>query len=204
MVEKASMRLSSRSNRARHQHGVGVEAADRVARERSGAEGDVEHLHHAEQAGFGQHPRQRAGDRRRRFGVSERQPALQRNQAHLHREADEQAGDDRGAGERRDHGGLVGDRGELERTDLGMRQQDAEVHQIGARRAHQEVDEAGAQGLGSLFVDDQEVRGPGHQFPEDVEVAELVRRRHADQRAGHQEGEEVVAIGGRGAADVAD
>ena len=85
-----------------------------------------------------------------------------------------------------------------------MRQQDAEIHQIGARRAHQEVDEAGAQGLGSLFVDDQEVRGPGHQLPEDVEVAELVRGRDADQRAGHQEGEEVVAIGGRGAADVAD
>ena len=141
---------------------------------------------------------------RRRFRVGERQPALQRNQAHLHREADEQAGDDRCAGERRDHGGLVGDRRELERADLGVRQQDAEIHQIGARRAHQEVDEAGAQRLGRLFVDDQEVRGPGHQLPEDIEVAELVRRRDADQRAGHQEGEEVVAIGGGGAADVAD
>ena len=53
-------------------------------------------------------------------------------------------------------------------------------------------------------MDDQEVGGPGHQLPEDVEVAEFMRRRDADQRAGHQEGEEVVAIGGRGAADVAD
>ena len=82
-------------------------------------------------------------------------------------------------GDRADRGvdvaDLVGDDGELEAADLRMHQQDAEVHDVGAAGAHQEVDEAGAQRLRRLFVDDQEVGGPGHQFPEDVEVAELVR-----------------------------
>ena len=126
------------------------------------------------------------------------------NKPHLHREAEEEADDDRRADGWRQRADLVGERGELERADLSVRNEDAEVHHIGARRAHQEIDEAGAQRLRRLFVNDQEIGRPGHQLPEDIEIAEFVGRREADQRTRHQEGEEIVAVGGRGAADVAD
>ena len=165
------------------------------ARERGCAEHHVEHLHHAEQAGLGENARQRAGNRRRRFRVGERQPALQRHEAHLHREADEEAGSDSHPNQRRDRAGLGGKHCELERARLSVHQQDAEVHHIGARRTHQEVHEPGAQRFRGLLMDDQEVGGPGHQLPEDVEIAELVRGGEPDQRAGHQEGEEIITVG---------
>ena len=173
-------------------------------RERAGADRQVQHLDHAEHAGFGEDARERAGDRGRRLGMGERQPALQGDEPHLDGEAEEEADGDGCADGRRDLTGLGRERRELERTDRGVGQQDAELHHIGARRAHQEIDEAGAQRLGGPIVDDQEIRRPGHQLPEQVEIAELVRRGQADQRAGHQEGEEIVAVGRRRAADIAE
>ena len=69
------------------------------------------------------------------------------------------------------------------------------MHDVGAGGAHQEIDEAGAKRLVGLALDDEEVRRPRHQFPEDVEVAELVRRGQPEQGADHQEDEEVIAVG---------
>ena len=68
--------------------------------------------------------------------MGERQPALQRHEAHFHRKANEEAGGDGCTNQRRDRTGLRGKHRELERAGLGVHEQDAEVHHIGARRAH--------------------------------------------------------------------
>ncbi len=127
--------------------------------------------------------------------MGQRQPGMHRHEAGLDGEADEQAQRGDGADRGVDIADFVGNDGELEAAGLRVQQQDAEVHHVGTRGAHQEVDEAGAQGFRCLFMDDQEVRGPGHEFPEDVEVAELVGAGEAEHRAGHEEDEEVVAVG---------
>ena len=180
---------------AEHQHQCTyVEACGSVAGELRGAEDHQQHLDHAEDTGLGQDAGQRAGDRGGCFRVSQRQPGVHRHEAGLDGETNEQAERGDSASRGIDVGDPGSDVGELEAARLRVQQQNAKVHHVGAGGAHHEVNEAGAQGLWCLFVDDQEVGGPGHQLPEDVEVAELMGARQPEHRAGHQEDEKVVAV----------
>ena len=79
-----------------------VDSGEGEMRERAGADRQVEHLDHAEHAGLGEDARQRAGDRGRRLGMGERQPALQGDEPHLDGEAEEEADGDGCADGRRD------------------------------------------------------------------------------------------------------
>ena len=123
-----------------------------------------------------------------------RQPAVQGEEARLRAEADKEGRDDHGRDGWRQLADMGGDLGHVEGAEPGVQQQDAEVHHVGRGGADQEVLLPRLQRLVRLLVDHQQVGGPGHQLPEQVEVAQVIGGGDADQRADHQEQEEEVAV----------
>ena len=152
---------------------------------------EVDH-HHAEHAHLGEHAGQGRGHGGRRGGVGVGQPAVQRHETGLGRDAEE--------GEhQREPEHVLGARGQVGEDFAVLREvaadhEEAHDHQVGRAAAQHDVLDGRVARLGGAFPRHQREGRPGHDLPLRGQRADVVGGHDVEQRAEGQEQEEPVPV----------
>ena len=129
-----------------------------------------------------QHAGEQNGDRARRFDVSQRQPAMQREDRHLDTEADEQAAENQQLRTHRQSAPAFGHVGHGEAVPRGsiVEQEQRNKHEDRAAERIEHEIQGSTVTVGAPHAINQEKQGDQRQFPEDIEQRPVARHENAE------------------------